>query len=144
MHHQCWLEGDVTSRLARSERYGLFPTLSARWRVSGEKFLENVKQIDDLSFRFSYGRSGNAPKSDYTFYNVYETFDWDFMGESGVYPANMELKKLKWETVVGTNLGLTLAMFKNRVSLDMEVYRNRTIDLFSTVFKSLLLMVITP
>ncbi|MCH5685424.1 TonB-dependent receptor [Niabella sp. W65] len=61
------LRGDVTSRLARSERYGLFPTLSARWRVSGEKFLENVKQIDDLSFRLSYGRSGNAPKSDYTF-----------------------------------------------------------------------------
>ncbi|ULT39819.1 TonB-dependent receptor [Niabella defluvii] len=52
------------------------------------------------------------------------------MGESGVYPANMELRKLKWETVVGTNLGLSLAMFKNRINLDLEVYRNRTIDLF--------------
>ncbi|MGC4234181.1 MAG: SusC/RagA family TonB-linked outer membrane protein, partial [Niabella sp.] len=124
------LRGDVTSRLARSERYGLFPTFSARWRVSGEKFLQDVKKIDDLSFRFSYGRSGNAPKSDYTFYNVYDNFDWNFMGESGIYPANMELRRLKWETVVGTNVGLTLAMFKNRVMMDVEVYRNRTIDLF--------------
>lgn len=124
------LRGDVTSKLARSERYGLFPTLSARWRVSGEKFLENVKQIDDLSFRFSYGRSGNAPKDDYTFYNLYDNFNWDFMGESGIYPSRMGLTQLKWETVVGTNLGLSLAMFKNRINLDVEIYRNRTIDLF--------------
>lgn len=124
------LRGDVTSRLAPNNRYGLFPSVSGRWRISGEKFLANVKKIDDLSLRLSYGRSGNAPKRDYSYYNVYDNFDWSFMGEPGVYPSNMELRNLKWETVVGTNLGFSLAMFKNRLFIDAEIYRNRTKDLF--------------
>jgi len=124
------LRGDITSRLAPGHRNGLFPSISGRWRVSGEKFLEKVKQIDDLSMRVSYGRSGNAPSKDYTFYNVYDNYDWSFMSESGVYPTSMALNNLKWETVVGTNLGFSLAMFKNRLFIDAEIYRNRTKDLF--------------
>ncbi|WP_018628828.1 SusC/RagA family TonB-linked outer membrane protein [Niabella aurantiaca] len=124
------LRGDVTSRLAPNNRYGLFPSISGRWRISGEKFLAHVKKIDDLSLRLSYGRSGNAPRKDYSYYNVYDNFDWSFMGESGIYPSNMELRNLKWETVIGTNLGFSLAMFKNRLFIDAEIYRNRTKDLF--------------
>ena len=43
-----------------------------------------------------------------------------------MYPANMELKNLKWETIIGQNLGLTCVMFKNRMNLDVEFYNNRT------------------
>ena len=123
------LRGDGTSRLAADNRYGLFPSVSGRWRISGENFLSKVKMIDDLSLRLSYGQSGNAPSSDYSYYNIYNNFDWSFMGQSAVYPSNMELKNLKWETVVGTNIGISLSMFKNRFFLDAEVYRNRTKDL---------------
>ncbi|MCS3796513.1 SusC/RagA family TonB-linked outer membrane protein [Niastella sp. OAS944] len=127
------LRGDATSRLSSNQRYGLFPSLSARWRISGEKFMNNLKfsrSIDDLSLRASYGRSGNAPKSDYMFYNTYDNLNWNYLGEAGVYSANMGLNKLKWETVIGQNAGLNLVMFKNRFNLDVEVYKNRTKDLF--------------
>jgi TonB-linked SusC/RagA family outer membrane protein len=127
------LRGDATSRLSASQRYGLFPSVSGRWRISGEKFISKLKfskSIDDLSLRASYGRSGNAPKSDYTFYNRYDNLDWNYLGEAGVYSANMGLKKLKWETVIGQNFGLNLVMFKNRLNLDVEVYKNRTKDLY--------------
>ena len=123
------LRGDVTSRLDPNNRYGLFPSISGRWRASGEKFMSDFKFVDDLSFRVSYGQSGNAPKSDYSFYNVYDNVDWSFMGESGIYPSNMQLRNLKWETVVGTNFGVSLAMFNNRFFIDAEIYRNRTKDL---------------
>ncbi|MGF7230500.1 TonB-dependent receptor domain-containing protein, partial [Arachidicoccus sp.] len=123
------LRGDGTSRLSPSNRFGLFPSISGRWRVSGEKFLSKLDFIDDLSLRVSYGQSGNAPSKDYSFYNVYNNIDWSFMGQAGVYPSNMELNNLKWETVEGSNLGISLAMFKNRFFIDAEIYRNRTKDL---------------
>lgn len=127
------LRGDGTSRLSSSNRFGLFPSFSGRWRISEEKFLKSLdrdKKIEDLSLRLSYGRSGNAPRGDYTFYNRYENFSWNYLGQASVYSADMELKRLKWETVIGQNLGFNLAMFKNRLSLDAEVYKNRTKDLF--------------
>ncbi|MFT3824942.1 MAG: SusC/RagA family TonB-linked outer membrane protein [Chitinophagaceae bacterium] len=125
------LRGDNNSRLAISNRYGLFPSFSGRWRISGEHFMDRFKEkVDEFSLRLSYGRSGNAPRSDYSFYNTYETFDWNYLDMSGVYSANLGLQKLKWETVIGTNLGFNLIMFKNKVNVDVEVYRNRTKDLF--------------
>jgi TonB-linked SusC/RagA family outer membrane protein len=125
------LRGDGNSRLSAANRYGLFPSVSGRWRVSGEKFMQPFKKsIDDLSFRLSYGRSGNAPRSDYGYYNVYDNLDWSYLGQAGVYSANMELRKLKWETVIGQNAGVNLVMFKNRVNVDVEFYKNRTKDLF--------------
>ena len=49
---------------------------------------------------------------------------------SGVYPSNMELSNLKWETVIGKNLGFNLGILKNRVIVDVEIYQNTTRDMF--------------
>lgn len=121
---------DGSSRFGPNNRYGLFPSLSARWRVSGEKFMEKIKFIDELSLRGSYGQSGNAPKNDYTYFNQYNPFDFTYLGMSGVFPSNMELSDLRWETVSGANLGLNLGMLKNKVTLIFDIYRNRTSDMF--------------
>jgi TonB-linked SusC/RagA family outer membrane protein len=124
------LRGDGNSRLSANSRYGLFPSISGRWRVSGESFMQRFRnKLDDLSFRLSYGRSGNAPKNDYSFYNTYNNFAWNYLDQAGVYSSNMQLNQLKWETVVGANAGVNLIMFKNRVNVDVEFYRNRTKDL---------------
>ncbi|MEI6950020.1 SusC/RagA family TonB-linked outer membrane protein [Paraflavisolibacter sp. H34] len=127
------VRGDATSKLSAAHRYGAFPSISGRWRISGEKFLQKSRikpYLDDLSVRLSYGRSGNAPRSDYSFYNTYANFGWSYLGQAGVYSSDMELRKLRWETVIGQNLGFNLAMFKNRIVVDAEVYKNRTKDLF--------------
>ncbi|MEO5909764.1 MAG: TonB-dependent receptor, partial [Pelobium sp.] len=85
--------------------------------------------IDDLSFRASYGQSGGVPGKDYLYFNQYAPFGYSYNGQSGVYPSNLELTNLKWQTVTGTNLGLNFWIFNNRVLIDAEVYRNRTTDL---------------
>jgi TonB-linked SusC/RagA family outer membrane protein len=125
------LRGDGNSRFGPDFRYGLFPSVSTRYRLSGEPFMKSFeKWIDDLSFRASYGISGNAPRKDYTFYNTYSNFDWGYLGQAAVYPSNIELKNLRWETVTGLNVGVNLIMFKNRFNLDIEMYKNRTNNLF--------------
>ena len=124
------LRGDGNSRLAPKSRYGLFPSISTRWRISGEPFMQPyADKVDELSLRASYGRSGNAPGSDYIFYNNYQDFDWSYLGNGAVYPSTMALNNLKWETVVGANAGVNLSMYDRRITLDMEFYRKRTKDL---------------
>lgn len=123
--------GDGNSRFGPAHRYGLFPSVSTRYRLSGEPFMRRYRKwLDDLSLRYSFGISGNAPRRDYSFYNIYSNFDWGYLGQAAVYPSNMELKNLKWETVTENNVGVNLIMFKNRVNFDVEVYRRRTNNLF--------------
>ncbi len=124
------LRGDGNSRFGPNYRYGLFPSISARWRVSEEGFLKDVKWIDDLSLRASYGIAGQVPRYDYLFYNQYRTYDYTYLDQAGIYPSSMELKNLRWETLRGSNLGYNLNLFKGRIRMDGEVYRNRTKDLF--------------
>ena len=127
------LRGDGNSRFGPSHRYGLFPSASGRWRLSGEHFMQHLpfaKKINDLSIRFSYGQSGNAPTTDYSFYNTYNTFQYSYAGQAGVYPAQIGLDNLRWETVVGKNLGLNVVLFNRKIDLDVEFYQDRTLNLF--------------
>lgn len=127
---QATVRGDGNSKFGPNYKYGVFPGGSFRWRVSNVGFLKKLKNLDDLSFRLSYALSGNEPKKDYTFYNTYSTYGWSYQGQSGVYPSRMELRNLRWETVHGFNTGVNMVLFKNRLRADVDVYRNRTKDLF--------------
>ena len=124
------VRGDGNSRFGPDYRYGVFPSLSFRWRISGENFLKDIEKIDDISFRASYGISGEAPRYDYLFYNTYTTYDYAYLDQAGIYPSRMELKNLRWQNLHGTNIGYNFSLFKGRLRMDGEVYRNRTKDLF--------------
>ncbi len=125
------VRGDGNSRLAPSSRYGAFPSISTRWRLSDEKFMKSFKFLNDLSIRASYGQTGNPPKYDYAFYNQYSSFGWTYQGQSAVYPSSIELKNLKWEVLNGSNVGFNLIMLKRRVNIDVDIYRNRTKNLIT-------------
>ncbi|PTR01666.1 TonB-linked SusC/RagA family outer membrane protein [Mucilaginibacter yixingensis] len=121
---------DGNSKFGPDKRWGLFPSISGRWRISGEKFMKGVDFISDLSLRGSYGQSGNDPKNNYSFYNQYGNYAWDYLGSPAVYSQNIQLNNLRYETVTGQDVGLTFALWKNRINVDVDLYRNRTTDLF--------------
>ncbi|WP_206684034.1 SusC/RagA family TonB-linked outer membrane protein [Pontibacter beigongshangensis] len=124
------LRADGNSKFNESHRYGLFPSISGRWRVSGENFMQDVSQVNDFSLRASYGSTGNPPNNSYAHFAQYRSFDWNYMGIAGVYPVNMELRNLKWETVIQSNFGFNLRAFDNRLEIDAEYYKKRTNDMF--------------
>lgn len=125
------VRGDGNSRFGQESRYGIFPAVSARWRISGEPFMRKAtKFIDDLSLRASWGQIGNAPKNNYIFYNNYESYGFSYLGQTGVYASNIELTNLKWETKTSSNIAIDLSMFKNRFGISLEAYKSRSSDLF--------------
>ncbi|MBO9674290.1 MAG: SusC/RagA family TonB-linked outer membrane protein [Sphingobacteriaceae bacterium] len=124
------IRGDGNSRFGAANRYGIFPSVSGRWRISGEPFMKKAnKYIDDFSLRASYGKSGNVPRYDYSYFNIYQNYGFSYLDNAGVYSTNMELTDLRWETVTQSNLGITLNVFKN-FNVDFDLYRKRTTDLF--------------
>jgi TonB-linked SusC/RagA family outer membrane protein len=123
------VRADGNSKFTGQNRYGYFPSISTRWRISGEPFMKNIKNLDDLSMRLSYGQSGGAPKYDYRFFNIYDNYETTYLGINGIVPVNMELTNLKWETKIGKNLGFNLQMFNKRLSIDAEIYQTTTKNL---------------
>lgn len=125
------LRADGSSRFGASYRWGTFPSLSARWRFSGEPFMRSLSSfLDEFSFRASYGVNGAQPKSDFGHISTYNIYNYTYLGESGVYPGNLELIDLRWEKTIQSNFGINFAAFKNRVNIDFELYKKRTNDLF--------------
>lgn len=127
---------DGSSKFAKGNKWGYFPSVSGAWRVSQEKFwTENqvAEWFNNLKFRVGYGVTGNCDIAS----NMYAT-----TLEQTTYPMNnqefeMAFKtegtlgnpKLKWETLHATNVGLDLGMFNNRINLSVEWYNNQISDM---------------
>jgi TonB-linked SusC/RagA family outer membrane protein len=126
---------DGSSRFSPTNRWGYFPAGAIAWRVSQEDFLKEVKWINNLKLRLSYGEVGNDGISA----NLWKT-QWSSDGltrysinevqQSSYSPAStIANPNLKWETTTTTNIGLDFSLFENRLSGSIEVYKNKTKDL---------------
>jgi TonB-linked SusC/RagA family outer membrane protein len=120
---------DGNSRFGPGYRYGLFPSISGRWRISSEPYVRELTFLNDLSLRASLGQSGKVPDKNYLFYNRYYTYGYTYTDELGVYSSSMELTNLRWEKTQELNLGFNLIAFNNRLNVDVEWYRKHTNDL---------------
>jgi len=124
------LRRDGDSKYSAQNRYGFFPSASTRWRVSGEKFMKEMKFVNDFSLRASTGVSGNPVDKNYLYYNNYGTYPFTYLGQQGVYSTGVQLSNLRWERVTDLNLGVNLIMIENRINIDFNWYKKRTNDLY--------------
>jgi len=116
---------------ANTSKYGVFPSAALGWNVSKEDFLKDSKVIDNLKLRVSYGKSGNEAISVYRTITSEGTVRQPFNGLTtvGVVPSNLGNANLKWETTLGTNVGLDYSLFKGRLSGTIDAYKTTTKDL---------------
>lgn len=118
------MNGD--SRFGKNYRYGLFPAISGRYRISGEKFMQGIKWLDDFSLRASWGITGSAPGKDYLYYPRYETYGWGYLGQSATYPKNLELSELRWEECFQNNFGLNFVALDYKLNIEFDYYVRST------------------
>ncbi len=97
---------DGTSRIHEDNRWGLFPSISAGWRLSEEQFLNNVSWIDNLKLRASWGTLGNQNIGLYPYQSILSITSYPFSTlYQGVKPTRMTDENLKWETTTVTDFG---------------------------------------
>jgi TonB-linked SusC/RagA family outer membrane protein len=138
---------DGSSRFPEESRWGFFPSISAGYVMSRENYWDNLKNIVNFfKIRASYGALGNQSVSigsgtNGIYYPYTPTMPitlnsyWIFPDNSQIYVSAPGLiaQDLTWETVRGGNLGLNASTLKNRLSIDVDVYRRITDNMFGPV-----------
>ena len=134
------MRADGSSKLHPDHRWGIFPSFSAAWRISSEKFMKDITWIDDLKLRGGWGQTGNQSGiGDYSYlqrYNI-NRIPWFEEGNDhavpGISQANLRTSDLKWETTSQTNIGLDLTVLNNRLTFSMDYYYKKTTDMLMNV-----------
>ncbi|MEL5892426.1 TonB-dependent receptor [Bacteroides sp. GD17] len=136
------IRADGSSKFAKDNQWGYFPSFSAGWVVSNEAFMENTSSwLSFLKLRAGWGQNGNdnIPNSNwragYEFgdYGLY-TFGSDKNGgTTGAYPNRLANPDLTWETSEQTNIGLDARFLDNRLSFTLDWYNKMTKDLLVEV-----------
>lgn len=121
------LRRDGSSMFADGHRWGWFPSAALAWRVSGEKFMQNVKWINNLKLRAGWGETGNQNVRQWAYMALLTTYNtpWGV----GVLNGNNANPDLKWETTKSWNLGFDLSVLNNRIDIVFDWYYKKTNDL---------------
>ena len=126
------LRRDGSSRFGDNNKWGWFPAVSVGWRINKEKFLSNVKWIDDLKLRAGYGVTGNQDFSNYKSLMMMTTagkFYYNGQWINTYQPASNANPDLKWEKKAEFNVGVDMTMFDNRLSFTFDYYKRTTSNL---------------
>lgn len=114
---------DASSRFAKNNRWGYFPSLSVGWKISEESFMKDIRWIYDLKLRGSWGQLGNQEIDNYAYLTLLRKD-----GEKYVV-SRYGNPDLKWETSEQTNIGLDLGLFRNKLYLSLDYFKKRTFNI---------------
>ena len=136
------LRYDGSSRFAKDHRWGLFPSVSAGWRISEEGFwkessISNV--FDNLKIRASYGVLGNQNIGVYPYQQTYSLgHDYPLGGtlQSGAYIASYNNQNITWEKTAITDIGIDFSLFNGKLSGTLDYFYKYTSDILSSVEKT--------
>ena len=128
---------DGTSRFARGNRWGLFPSVSVGWRFSEEAFFEKMKNVISYGkLRASWGQLGNQDIGGYypTVSTLSLGINYPLGGiiQSGAATQNAVNPNLKWETTTTYDIGLDLTLFGN-LNITMDYYNKTTSDILMNI-----------
>jgi TonB-linked SusC/RagA family outer membrane protein len=134
---QASIRADGTSRFANQYRFGYFPAVSAAWRLSKESFFPQNTTVNDVKLRASFGANGNQEIYTYQRFPQYsQVYKYQGTGSAiagGTAQNTIGNDALHWETTKQYNAGIDIAMFNNRLTLNVDVYSKQTRDLLLNV-----------
>ncbi len=133
---------DATSKMKKGNNTGIFPAISASWKISEEAFFEPLKETFDLlKIRASYGQIGNNTLAPRYSYNVpLGRASWPaFYGDKlqteaqGVYSRSVSNPNLRWETSIQKGVGLDITMFNRKLDFTADYFEKTTKDLIEQI-----------
>lgn len=129
---------DASYRFSETNRWGTFWSVSGRWNIDRESFMEGLP-FDMLKLRASYGTTGNqnisgqsvfnAPNASKTLYDV----GTGYSNLPSYVIAQLGNVDLKWETIEQANIGVDFEVWQHRLRGTFDVYQKTTKDLYQTI-----------
>ena len=128
---------DGSSNFAPQNKFAIFPSVSAGWRLSQEPFLQDVAWIEELKVRGSFGYTGNPNVAANSYLqSINQSFQYTFGNSSGsggivgaVAPSGSFNPDIKWEKNEQLDIGLDGSLFRNKLGFSFDVYQRRSKEL---------------
>ena len=127
---------DGSSKFGDNSKYGFFPSAALAWRASNENFIKSIAAISNLKIRTSVGRTGNQEIGSYVtqrYVGVNSAIAMGGKSYTGIYPSSVGNPDLKWETTTQLDGGIDIGLFKDRISLTVDLYKKKTTDMLLSV-----------
>lgn len=125
------IRADGSTVFSPENKWGYFPSFSAAWRISEEKFMKNVTPVSNMKLRLSWGTVGNDRITDYLSMDLFTNARYGLGTKQVTILKSKQLpnRNLKWEGSTTTNLGLDLGFFDNRLNITADFFLKNTKDL---------------
>lgn len=123
---------DGSSRFGLNNKWGNFPSVSAGWKISKERFMRSLSNVSNLKLRAGYAITGNERIGDFLSSPLYNPGSF-YNDAGGFNVTQLGNKNLGWEETAQLNYGIDLAILKNRFSLSIDRYIKTTTDLLYNV-----------
>lgn len=132
------LRRDGSSRFGPDTRFGVFPGVSAAWRVSGEEFMKGVSWLEDLKVRAGWGQMGNDQVNPTNQYSLFASSlgnaAYDIAGSNGnvsegFYQSQVGNPNAKWEVSTTSNVGVEMLLFQGRLDVILDLWQKNTDEL---------------
>jgi len=130
---------DGSSRFGSQNRYGIFPAVSAAWRITSEEFMKDLPAISDLKLRLGWGLMGNSnnvnPANQFSLFaadrgNSFYPIDGQSSGANeGYFRSRIGNPAAKWETSETANIGMDATLLNGKWEIALDVWRKDTRDL---------------
>jgi len=121
---------DASSVLDKNHRWNSFPSVSAGWRISDERFMQSTKSwLDNLKLRVGHGMTGLANIPAYNSWSILQQSNLILAGnksENYYYPSVVTNPLLTWEKSYNTNVGIDASFLNNRIDLTADAYVTNT------------------
>lgn len=127
---------DGSSKFRRDNRWGYFPSFSVAWRLSEEAFMKEQYLFQNIRIRGGYGVTGSQAVGSYATYSPLMGLGFYWGGssvQSGYISQIGGNPNLKWESTKQLNVGTDFTLFGNRLSLSLDYYNKKTVDLLAPI-----------
>jgi hypothetical protein len=127
---------DGSSKFPTDQSFGFFPSASAGWNVSEERFMESTRNwLDNFKLRASYGSLGNGNINPYNFLETISAGTSSVI-LNGVYPSfiqrpNVLPNGLTWEKSTTLDFGADIQVLKRKLTASFDWYQRKTTDMFT-------------
>jgi TonB-linked SusC/RagA family outer membrane protein len=122
------MRADGSQKFAKGNRYGYFPGVSAGWRISQEKFMENVEFVNELKLRASYAELGNDRVNNNQFVELFAAGNNAVFGGNdapGIFSTRLANPPITWEVGKKLDVGVNATLFNRLLDVEVTVFNQK-------------------